>query len=504
MSTAGQTNHVTAVAHASSVQTQEARRSRYSTILAALFLLSLPIINPWVRGDGVGYYAYVRALLIEHSLRFENDWLAANPTFQQARLDANGHLLADQYTRTGYIKNHFSIGPSMLWAPFLMVAHAAVLTANRLGTVIPADGYSSPYLVTMAVATALYGFAGLFFSFDLARGYFEERWAFLATLGIWCASSLPVYMYFNPSWSHAHSAFAVALFLWYWQRTRNHRSLWQWFLLGLSAGLMMNVYYPNAILLLVPGVEAMVEYRRVLQQQTGRLAALLGIAGTHAFFIIVAGLALLPTFVVRRIIDGNAFESDYPAVRYWSWASPALLRVLFSGDHGMLSWTPILIPAILGLLFFWRRDPLFGGAALLSFLAYYYFIASYPDWDGISSFGNRFFVSLTPLFVLGLAAFLDFFARKWNSAESAVVVASSVIGALIVWNAGLIFQWGTNMIPARGFLPWSEMIHNQYTAVPQRIGGDLETYFLRRKAMMRQIEGRDLKEQQAQPESHAQ
>jgi hypothetical protein len=41
--------------------------------LSVLFFLSLTLLNPWVRGDGVGYYAYLRAPLIEHSLNFEND-----------------------------------------------------------------------------------------------------------------------------------------------------------------------------------------------------------------------------------------------------------------------------------------------------------------------------------------------------------------------------------------------------------------------------------------------
>jgi len=81
----------------------------------------------------------------------------------------------------------------------------------------------------------------------------------------------------------------------------------------------------------------------------------------------------------------------------------------------MLSWTPILIPAMLGLIVLYRRDRLFGGGLLLALLAYYYFIASYPDWDGISSFGNRFFVSLTPVFVIGLAAALDWLARWWKN-----------------------------------------------------------------------------------------
>ena len=68
------------------------------------------------------------------------------------------------------------------------------------------------------------------------------------------------YMYFNPSWSHAHSAFAVALFLWYDQNTRQARTPKQWLVLGLAAGLMIDMYYPNAIFLLVPAVEGLAQY----------------------------------------------------------------------------------------------------------------------------------------------------------------------------------------------------------------------------------------------------
>ncbi len=104
----------------------------------------------------------------------------------------------------------------------------------------------------MALGTAFYGFMALLISFVLARQYVAERWAFLATVGIWFGSSLPVYMYFNPSWSHAHSAFAVALFLWYWMRTRNARTWLQWVILGALGGLMIDVYYLNGIVLLLP------------------------------------------------------------------------------------------------------------------------------------------------------------------------------------------------------------------------------------------------------------
>ena len=472
-------------------------------VLSLLFLLSLPMANPYVHGDGVGYYAYAQSLVIDHDLRFEDDWRAANPGFRQGRVDLSGRLLPEEYTITGHLRNHFSVGPAILWAPFLGLAHAAVLVADSLGAQIPADGYSRPYLATMAAATVLYGFLGLLLAFDLARRYATDAWAFLATLGIWFASSLPVYMYFNPAWSHAHSAFSVALFLWYWQRTRGQRTLRQWMALGLTAGLMMNVYYPNAILMLVPGMEALAGYRRTLRPADGRLARWGGQLLCHACFLGVVLVALLPTFLTRWVVYGGPFESGYPPLGEWNWTSPVWLSVLFSSNHGLLSWTPVLIPALAGLFWSWRKDRLLGGGLLFSVLAYGYFISSYPDWDGMSSFGNRFFVSLTPVFVIGLAAAFERFARWWNRPGSDRMLAGGALALLSLWNAGFIFQWGTQMIPARGPISWKQMAHNQVAAVPSRIVSEMEHYVLRRDSMMQRIEVQDLERlrQQGSPVS---
>ena len=463
-------------------------RSRYGQYLIVLFLISLPLVNPWVRGDGVGYYAYARALLIQHTLRFDADWLAANPSFLQGRVDANGRLQANQFTRTGYVDNHFSIGPAILWEPFLAATHILVLAADHLGANIPADGFSRPYRLTMAVATALYGLGGLLLGFDLARRYITERWSFLATLGVWFASSLPVYMYFNPSWSHAHSAFAVALFLWYWDRTRGARTWAQWAVLGAIAGLMMDVYYPNALLLSLPLLESVACYRG--SGKMGLTSEASRFFGQNFLFAVVALAAFVPTLASKKIIYGSYFNFGYG--ERWLWYSPALFRVCFSSDHGLFSWTPILMPAVLGLFLVRRYDKMLSFAAIIGFVSYLYFIGCYQNWDGLSSFGNRFFVSLTALFILGLAATLDCLARWWRKPRVNFAVASCICALFILWNFGFIFQWGTQMIPARGPVSWREMARNEYAVVPMRIGIELDTYLLRRKAMMQNIEDQDL------------
>jgi hypothetical protein len=379
----------------------------------------------------------------------------------------------------------------------------------------------------MALGTAVYGFLGLLLAMRLAAKYVGERWAFLATAAIWWASSLPVYMYFNPSWSHAHSSFVVALFLWYWHETREVRTTTQWIVLAAIAGLMLNVYYPNAMVLAILVVEALPQYLAAMRSKHSpdksldhetaiRVSAhrsrieiesksrgfsegeaqpnILRLATNHALFCVVMIACLFPTFLSRYVIYGNPFESGYVSVKDWAWRSPYFLAVLFSSEHGLLVWTPVLALACVGVVIFALREPRVGGAILAAMLAFYFFIASYPDWAGISSFGNRFFVSLTPIFIIGLAVFFSRVARFFASQRTAVLSLSTIAAVLVVWNLAFIFQWGTHLVPARGPIVWSEMIHNQFAVVPREIVVKAEGYLFHRSNLMQQIEQRDIEQ----------
>ena len=501
--------------------------------LFLIFLASLPLMNPWIHGDGVGYYAFARAPLIEHSLDFQRDYQSANTSFRDARVDESGEPKSVFRTRTGHLDNHFTVGPAILWSPFLLAAHAGVLLARAMGSHVAADGLSAPYRVAMAFGTALYGFLGLLFSLRLAGKYVDAQWAFLATVAIWWGSSLPVYMYFNPSWSHAHSAFAVALFVWYWHETREHRTARQWIILAAIAGLMLNVYYANAMILMVLIVEGVRQYLAAFRNGSRRdsardatnidkprvasahsveplgnpshIAGPLGdpsrsaetvaqLFGKHLLFGAIVIMCLLPTFITRYVVYGNPFESGYISLKDWAWRSPYFLAVLFSSNHGLFVWTPILLIAVAGLFVFWRRVPRPGTPILVAALAFYVLIACYPDWAGISSYGNRFFVSLTALFILGLSVLLDRAANFFRSPRAALAVASSFVACVILWNMAFVFQWGTHLVPARGPIVWSEMIHNQLFVVPREISAKIQNYLFHRANLMKQIEERDIEQ----------
>jgi hypothetical protein len=431
-----------------------------------------------------------------------------------------------------------------------------MLTLQKLGAKVKPDGFSEPYTVTMALATALYGFLGLWFSFRLACLYTQERWAWLATLGIWFASSLPVYMYFNPSWAHAHSVFIVAAFLWYWLRTRPGRTLAQWVILGLISGLVLDVYYANVAVLLAPLLESLEGYWRALRQAPGagyqvleareqvrgdgeqvalrkrqianrespitnddnnqlqiadgkseitnaqsriqnsksKIQKLSFLFAANLLYCCATLVAFFPTLITRKIIYGRPLAFGYENVPRWRWASPYLGSTLFSSDHGLLLWTPILILAVAGLFLFLKRNRTVAAYFIIVLVVFCYLLGGNPNWDGISSFGNRFFISLTPLFVLGLAVLFSELASLLKRDWAALALASSVTGLFVIWNFAFIFQWGMHMIPVRGPISWKQMVHNQILVVPGRALADVKAYANNRAALMQQIEKEDVRQ----------
>lgn len=445
-----------------SVPLQRAYRwTKYEKALAILFLLSVPMVRPWIHGDGRGYYAFARALLFQHNLDFEIDWYRG---YESSPLVSDPSFHAKYLTPNGHIWNHWTVGPAILWSPFLLTARAITPLGDALrGTQYSNDGFSKPYMIAMALGTLFYGFLTLWISLRLARKYLPERWAFLAVLGIWLASSFAFYLYVEPSFAHTPAAFLTALFVWYWDRTRDNRNWRQWLALGAIAGLMIDTYYATVWTLILILLESLTSYWQAWKNHSaGEFRALLG---KHVLFAAATFVCFLPTVITRKILWGSYFRTGYREA--WYWTSPAFFRVCFS-SHGVFSWTPILIPAVIGLFFLRRYDKKLSYGMLATLLVFIYFIGCFESWHAIPSFGNRFFVSFTIFFVLGLAALFKELGERFHPRKTVLsIVAFS--GLLILWNCGLIYQWAAHLFDQSGDVSWSHVAYNQVAVVPAQI-----------------------------------
>ena len=118
---------------------------------------------------------------------------------------------------------------------------------------------------------------------------------------------------------------------------------------------------------------------------------------------IVAAITFVPQLVAYKVITGHFGPSKVVSSKL-TWTSPNFLNVLFSPEHGLLSWTPVLALAIVGLGLLWRKERVLAVALGVAFLLQLYVAGSFLTWQSASSFGQRRFINCTLIFVLGFAA----------------------------------------------------------------------------------------------------
>lgn len=451
-------------------------------ILATVFLITLIFLTPVLRGDGVGYYAYLRSFAIDGDFNFKNEYLMADKLLLLQIFDDNKQIKSTWLTKKGLPSNFYSVGCSLLWIPFFIIGHLFSILNN-----VPRDGYSYPYIFSVGLGTALYAFIGLIFIYKLCRSYFSASTSLMAILSLWFASNLPIYMYFLTFMSHGLSLFMVSCFIYFWQRTLFRKGIKEWIILGSLGGLMTIVYYVNGVFLLLP----FFEYLNIMIDdiKKGSLKILLYDTGGGFLFLLSFAVMLLPGFFIKNIIYGSYFVTGYEwVVRGWEWLTPRFIKILFSSHHGLFSWNPIYLIGLLGYAFFYKRDRRIFYYFGICFMLFLYIISvSQIDTAVHSSFGSRTFISCMPIFAIGLGSFIEYIRERKK-----LLWFSLFVILLIIWNFGFMFQWGINMVSRRFPISWRNMIYNQVFVAPKRLPSYIVKFFAVRTNFVSQIQQEDL------------
>lgn len=353
------------------------------TIFLIIFLLSLTIfldhfwvVGDAVWGDGKYYYAYAKSLVIDGDLDLKNELqLFSAPIIT---------------TRTGLTANKFSIGAAIFWSPFFLLAHLISV----------GNGYSSIYQVLTGSGTILLGTAGLFFCFLLAKKYFSFKIAFLATLGIFFASNLFFYLVVDPINSHSTSFFVASVFTFMLDKFFSNPKIKSLVIVGLLVGILGMVRSQDLIFI-IPAAGFLII--RLFQKKTNFWSFLTNIF-TYSGSVFIG---FLPQLIVWLKLYGEVKSPYYIHGEIFNWYQPHVFQALFSQNNGLFLYSPILLFGVVGFLFLVRRNPNLGIMALILFLLQTYIISSWHNWWGGAAYGGRMFISLMPLFIIGLAFFFE-------------------------------------------------------------------------------------------------
>lgn len=362
--------------------------------------------------DPVGYYAWLRSAAFDGDLDFENEYRALVPhevlvPFSPVDPDA-------PRTATGRVPNVFSLGPGLLWAPFVALGHLTALWSGA-----EPDGYSQPYHTAVFLANMVYGMLGALLMRFALRRWFGPSTSTWAAAAAWTCSPALYYTFAQEAMSHACSFFAMALFFAAWLHLRDRDRDGVWAVIGAALGFAALMRWQNATFAVIPAID-------LLARRRPRDAARLALCAAATLAV------LLPQMLAWRAVYGSMLTIPQ-GPGFVSWARPELLGLFFSRRHGLLTWTPLCGAGIVGL-FFCPKERRIACAALGAALLLQCYVSACAGSAGWT-FGMRRLVNCAPVFAVGFAALLTRIpqARRWACA-AAVFFA--------VWNFLFILQYG--------------------------------------------------------------
>ncbi len=399
-------------------------------LLAVLYVTMIPLPradNHLLGSDGGYYYSYMRSFWIDHDIDIQNDTVLYN-----------SRMTPDNPNRIRVLYDR-SVGPSLLWSPFFLVARGLTRLLSQLGVSIAHDGFSYLEEAAVCLGSIFYAVLGLYVLFVTLARYVPRMVSAASVFLMFLSTFAFYYTLFEPSMGHALELFTVSLFIWS-ILGRDPKTKCDWFLLGVTAGLMSLVRWQNCIfLLLIP-----YEWLRL----NGRFSHM----ATRAAMATVAFLAMAS---IQSIFWYAVFGKPLTIPQGESFMTPLnphLLSVLFSTRHGLISWHPVFALAALGM--FYVRPKGMGMILGLMVLMQLYVCSSVSEWWCADAFGMRRMTGAIPMLTFGVAFLLNSAILREKRTRLIVVC---ICTAIILWNFMFMAQYRLGMIPAGEKLTLSQM-----------------------------------------------
>ena len=404
-------------------------------------------LYPVVRSDGVGYYAYLPAWIIDH-----------DPSLRHVvTVDFGSQNIASLNLQpsTGSYLDEFPVGEAIMLLPFFVAGH---VTALLIG--VDANGFSRPEELAVGLGGVFYMVAGLAVLGRALARRFSPRVTAASLVAITFGANLFHYGTFDSMFSHAFSFFLVACLVessrhWYLSQRRIQPSV----LLGANLGAIVLVRNVNAVFVLVPALygvwnaQTLRERLEWLREHRWRLPPV----------AVSACAVFVPQLVVWKVATGGWITNSYQDVHF-DLLHPHILDTLFSFDpHGFLPWAPIMALALAGLIWLRRYAPELFLPTCATFAVMTYLVACWntpgPDWFFGGGYGDRAFIDTFPLLAFGLAAL---FARAGEGLKGRVVAVAAVASCVLA-TVQMLHYWRL-IVPFNG-ASFDEYVH----FLPRRI-----------------------------------
>lgn len=418
-------------------------------------ILSIPIfLRPSIHGnDGILNYIYLRSIAVDFDIDFLNDYKIYDE-ITDGKYKLSQKPISDD---TGKIENRYGIGSAIMWAPFWLIARIIDKTFN-LTSNIKYDGCGRIYEIFISIGSCIYGLIGVYLLFLLLEKFWNRTTAYLSILIILCASPLFFYAYLHPSMSHAN-AFFLSSAVWFTAIMYNKNFTLKLAFIGSMTGLLAITRFQDILFVMPIPFLLFIRAKNTKEE-------IIDIVFGYLFYAVLFFISLMPQLLVWKNLYGSYFSGPAPYLQYpeFKLYYPIhFLQVLFSSRHGLLYWHPLLAFGIMGLFLKEDRNKPIKTALLIGFALEYYLLSCWSEWHAGASFGHRLFITTFPAVGFGLAIFINRFQKI------SYKILYCVVLLFVIWNFGLIYQYGKGMIPREDYVSLGTIIKNQFIEIPKEV-----------------------------------
>lgn len=338
----------------------------------------------YINSDGKGYYAYLTAIFIYQDLEYgfideyESKYYAAE-SYVDFRREIDGETA-----------NITFAGLALFFLPFFLAAHIGSMVLG-----LPTDGYAPLYQYSIGFAAVFYLLLGLWGIKKFLEMYGVNKYH-VALVQLLIVFATPIYFYatVDVSFTHIYTFTAIVLFFYYTKRyvmTRRSKHLYLTsFILGLIILMRpTNMMVLAAIPFLAGDWESLKSTVIGLFKEYKQL--LIGLV------IFLSVLAIQPILYYLQV--GQFFVWTYTGLGF-NFLEPHIYDVLFSYRKGLFIYTPVLIFAIPGFIYLFRKSKYQALTLLAYCLIVLYIIASWRNWWYGMSYGHRAFLDHYIVFAL--------------------------------------------------------------------------------------------------------
>jgi hypothetical protein len=320
--------------------------------------------QPFIAGDGLGYYAYLPAKFIHNDPQLDFKWFnnvyAANYSVSSFDNPEDNFLVNFNGKRI----NKYYSGLSYIWLPFFVLGHTLAKLFHY-----PPDGFSAPYQWAMGLASLFYLVLGLLFLRGLLYKLFHLKWlATLIPLLYFFGTHLFSYAIFSNTLSHVYSFCFSTGFLYYtlsFFRDPQYKTR-QLFLAVLF--LVIGVCIRPLNILLFFAVPALIP-----KSFSWRTTVLEKINVFHLLIALLTLGALAWQVHVSVVQTQQVLPYTYTD-EHFDFGKARFFDALWSYHQGIFLYVPLILFSVVGFLFFERK----AGWILLSVFAGIIFL--YSAW----------------------------------------------------------------------------------------------------------------------------